>query len=416
MTRLLGELVANTALVLAAVLLVLLAGQLAQIGDLLWSAGAAAPWAAVLGRGALILLEAALPLAGLVGAGLVYGRLRSEGAWVAHAALGGHPLGALWPAVAVGGALAVAAAGLAHRVVPDAVAGLRGELVAAAEAALQVPDRALALPGGGVARREPGGAWWAVLPSGLGAAAGEPRVRACVAGDGWAGAGEVIHAASGSGRGDAPVAEDESERAGGTGVLSRGEAARAEGGSDRVGGAGESAMGGRCGAAEPADAAPPLLVRAGAARIEDGVLALDDARLWSPTLRVAVGEARVALGDDALGRRLAMFGPPNATPTAALDRGDLHHRFTAARRTALPAMAPLWALLGALLGARLGGAVAVAGGAAAVGAGYWLLRTGELSARAGLMSPWLAAWAPALVLGLALGWALYRDPSLARPG
>lgn len=349
MKRLLGELVAHTALVLAAVLLLLLAGQLAQIGDLLWGAGAAAPWAAVLGRGALILLEAALPLAGLVGAGLVYGRLRSEGAWVAHAALGGHPLMALGPAVAVGGALAVAAAGLAHRVVPDAVAGLRGELLAAAGAALQAPDRVVALPGGGVARREAGGAWWAVVP-------------------GAEGDGRSLEAAAGDGR---------------------------------------SAGGG-----VPA----PMLVRAAAARIEGGVLWLDDARLWSPTLRIAVGSARIALDDDALGRRLAMFGPPNATPTAGLDAGDRHHAFTAARRTALPAMAPLWALLGALLGARLGGAAAVAGGAAAVGAGYWLLRTGELSARAGLMSPWLAAWAPALVLGLALGWALYRDPSLARPG
>ncbi|MCB9542146.1 MAG: LptF/LptG family permease [Myxococcales bacterium] len=176
MRRLLAELVAHTALVLAAVLLLLLAGQLAQIGDLLWGAGAAAPWAAVLGRGALILLEAAMPLAGLVGAGLVYGRLRSEGAWVAHAALGGHPLGALGPAVAVGGALAVAAAGLAHRVVPDAVAGLRVELVAAAGAALQAPDRVVALPGGGVARRAPGGAWWAVVP-GAGAMGGGWRRR-----------------------------------------------------------------------------------------------------------------------------------------------------------------------------------------------------------------------------------------------
>ncbi|MCB9529387.1 MAG: LptF/LptG family permease [Myxococcales bacterium] len=175
MRRLLAELVAHTALVLAAVLLLLLAGQLAQIGDLLWGAGAAAPWAAVLGRGALILLEAALPLAGLVGAGLVYGRLRSEGAWVAHAALGGHPLGALGPAVAVGGALAVAAAGLAHRVVPDAVAGLRVELVAAAGAALQAPDRVVALPGAGW-RRAPGGAWWAVVP-GAGAMGGGWRRR-----------------------------------------------------------------------------------------------------------------------------------------------------------------------------------------------------------------------------------------------
>lgn len=339
-SRLLAELCAHTALVLAVVLLVLIGGQLAQIGDLLWSAGSAAPWLAVIGRGALILLEAALPLAGLVGAGLVYGRLRSEAGWIAHAALGGHPLAALWPALLVGGLLGLGAAGLAHGVVPGAVVGLRGDLVAAAGAALAVPDRAVPLPGGGVARREPGGAWWAVVPQGRGAGRGA--------------------------------------------------------GLDR--------------------ADPPLLVRAGSARIVGDQLLLDDARLWSPTLRIRVGAVRIALDADPLARRLGMFGPPNATPTADLDPTDVHHRFTAHRRSALPAMAPLWALFGALLGARAGGAVAVAGGALAVGAGYWLLRTGELSARAGFMSPVLAAWAPALLLALALAWVLHRDASLARPG
>lgn len=352
MSRLLVELGAHTALVLFAVLLVLIGGQLAQIGDLLWSAGSAAPWLAVIGRGALILLEAALPLAGLVGAGLVYGRLRSEAGWIAHAALGGHPLVALWPALLVGGLLGLGAAGLAHGVVPGAVVGLRGDLVAAAGAALAVPDRAVSLPGGGVARREPGGAWWAVVPQGRGA--GLDRETGCGAG------------------------------------------------LDRAAG-------------DPTDD-PPLLVRAGSAQIAGDQLLLGDARLWSPTLRIRVGTVQIPLDADPLARRLGMFGPPNATPTAELDPTNVHHRFTAHRRSALPAMAPLWALLGALLGARAGGAVAVAGGAVAVGAGYWLLRTGELSARAGFMSPVLAAWAPALLLALALAWALHRDASLARPG
>lgn len=323
------ELVGYAGLVLAAVMAVLIAGQLAQVGDLLWRAGAGAPWGAVLGRGALVLLEAALPLAGLLAAGLVYGRLRSEAGWLARAALGAHPATALLPAVALGAVLGLGAMALSHRVVPATVVALRGDLVAAAAAAIEVPDRALALPGGGVARREVDGAWWAALPS----------------------PGEGM----------------------------------------------------------------PTLVRAEAARLDGGALVLREARLWSPRLRVTVGEARVEVGDGGLGRRLGMFGPPNATATAALDARDPHHVFTAHRRTALPAMAPLWALLGALLGARLGGVVAVAGGAAGVGLGYWLLRTGELSARAGFMSPVLAAWAPAALLALALGWALRRDLSLARP-
>lgn len=366
MSRLLAELSAHTALVLIAVLLVLIGGQLAQIGDLLWSAGSAAPWLAVIGRGALILLEAALPLAGLVGAGLVYGRLRSEAGWIAHAALGGHPLVALWPALLVGGLLGLGAAGLAHGVVPGAVVGLRGDLVAAAGAALAVPDRAVPLPGGGVARREPGGAWWAVVPHGR-----------------WGGRGAGLDRETGRGAG--------LDREAGRGA-----------GLDRAAG-------------DPTDD-PPLLVRAGSARIAGDQLLLDDARLWSPTLRIRVGTVQIPLDADPLARRLGMFGPPNATPTAELDPTNVHHRFTAHRRSALPAMAPLWALLGALLGARAGGAIAVAGGAVAVGAGYWLLRTGELSARAGFMSPVLAAWAPALLLALALAWALHRDASLARPG
>lgn len=328
--RLLFELTGFTGLVLAAVLALLVAGQLAQIGDLLLAAGPAAPWAEAMARGVLILLEAALPLTGLVAAGLVYGRLRAEDAWLARAALGERPEPALAPALALGLTLGITAATLAHGPVPDAVNGLRSTLLDAAAAAVRVPERPLPLPGGGVALRRADGAIWAALP-----------------GDG------------------------------------------------------------------------ATLVRAADARVrfEDGeaALVLRDAWLWHPDARLRADEARLSAPADALGRRLAMLGPPNALTTAALDPGDTHHRFTAHRRSALPAMAPLWALLGAVLGARLGGPAAVALGAGAVAAAYWLLRTGELAARAGFMSPALAAWAPALVLALSLAWIWRRDPALARP-
>lgn len=325
--RLLLELVGFTGLVLAAVLALLVAGQMARVGDLLMAAGPDAPWGEALGRGALILLEAALPLAGLLAAGLAYGRLRAEDAWLAHAALGRRPEPALLPALAVGLALGGGAAALAHGPVPVAVDGLRALLLDAASAALTVVDRPLALPGGGVALRRSDAVWIAV-----------------------------------------------------------------------------------------GDGADATLIRAADAHLAvsgDGAsITLEDARLWHPDTRLQVGAARLTAPAATLERRLGMLGPPNALTTAALDGGDVHHRFTAHRRSALPAMAPLWALLGALLGARFGGPAAVALGAGSVAAAYWLLRTGELSARAGFMSPALAAWAPAALLGLCLAWIWHRHPAL----
>lgn len=330
--RLTRELIAAAALVLLAVLAILIAGQLLQIGDLLRAAGPHAPWAGALGRGALILLEAALPLAGLLAAGLVYGRLRAEDGWIARAALGLHPGPALLPAALLGLGLGGLATALAHGPVPVAVADLRADLLDAAAAALRIVDRPLDLPGGGLALRTIDDGVWAALPGGS----------------------------------DGPT-------------LVRAEDAALDMAPDRI------------------------------------TLRLRDAHLWSPGARIRVAEARLAAPPGALARRLGMLGPPNALITGALDPADVHHRFTAHRRWALPAMAPLWALLGALLGARLGGPIAVAGGAGAVALAYWLLRTGELTARAGFMSPALAAWAPAALLALALAWLVHRDPSLARP-
>jgi lipopolysaccharide export LptBFGC system permease protein LptF len=138
------------------------------------------------------------------------------------------------------------------------------------------------------------------------------------------------------------------------------------------------------------------------------VVEANDVWLWGAGLRAHVDTARVVLSDPKLSRRLGSLGPPNSLPTADLDRTDVHHRFTWHRRLALPSMAPLWALIGALLGARLGGARALLCGAAAVTSCYWLLRAGELAARDGFGSAAVAAWAPALTLGLVTALVIRR--------
>ena len=321
------ELLTFTALATAVLLLILGAGQLARVADLLVTSG---DWLGLLGPTALVLLEAALPLAGLVAAGLVYGRMRAEGALIARAALGIGPARTWGPAVAIGLLLGPISAWLASGPVPDAVVALRGRLVQAAVQGVVRGD-AVPLPGGGVVRAVPtdgAPAIWAALPAGEGAPA-------------------LLHA----------------------------RAARADATSDGL------------------------------------ALHLDGVHLWSRDLRVRTGQADIRLDDPALLRRLGVLGPPNALRSVALDPTNRHQHFTWHRRLALPALAPLWALLGALLGAPFGGAWATAASAGAVAGAYWLLRTGELSARAGLFDPGLAAWAPFALLACLL---LIAAPRLAR--
>lgn len=319
--RLALELIGFTLLTLCVLLLVLGAGQAAKVANLL--AGGAGDWPRALSLAALILLEVLLPLAGLLAAGLTYGRQRGEGALLARATLGEPPWLTYAPALLLGLALGLGAATLARRPVPEAVQALRALLVDAAVRGLTRAAAAVALPGGGVVRAvtapdRDAAALWAVVPLGEGPPA-------------------LLHAGAATARWDAGQLE----------------------------------------------------------------LRLEEAWLWGGALRVRAGQAGIALDDAALARQLGSFGPPNATPSPDLGL-DPHARFTWHRRLALPAMAPLWALLGALLGAALGGTRAMIIAAAAVAGAWWLLRTGELTARAGLLSPALAAWAPALLLLLAI--------------
>ena len=132
-----------------------------------------------------------------------------------------------------------------------------------------------------------------------------------------------------------------------------------------------------------------------------------DAWIWSPRLRAHVGAVTLRLDADQRLRGLGQLGPPNSLPTGQLGASP-HHRFIAHRRTALPILAVFWAVLGGLLGVRLGGLRAVITGAAAVGVAYWILRTGELTARADMMPAWLAAWAPVALTALVTLWGALR--------
>lgn len=137
-------------------------------------------------------------------------------------------------------------------------------------------------------------------------------------------------------------------------------------------------------------------------------LVADDAWIWAPGARIEVRSAQVALDRRAIRRRLGQLGPPNSLATAQLDTSP-RHRFLAARRTALPCLAVGWALLGGLIGIRVGPLRAVAAAAGLVALSYWVLRMGELNARAGMMSPLLAAWAPVGLNGLLAVGGLLRS-------
>lgn len=161
---------------------------------------------------------------------------------------------------------------------------------------------------------------------------------------------------------------------------------------------------------------PPTLVRARGARWVSGGgggaglarLLLMDAYLWSPGARVHVAQAEVTAPAPKWHQRLATFGPPNATPSVALELTDPHQRFVWHRRLAIPSLAPWWALLGAALGLRRGSGWAILWGASVVVIAHWIMRAGELSARHEGGDAALAAWAPVVLVSALTLWLLSR--------
>ena len=113
----------------------LLVGQAAQLSRLLGGT-AGVPWPQMLGYGLVALGEVLLPLCGLAGMALAFGRWRTEHHLTALWSFGVHPVQVLGPAVGVGLALGMATAPLASTWGPRALAALSTCLT---EALAQVP-------------------------------------------------------------------------------------------------------------------------------------------------------------------------------------------------------------------------------------------------------------------------------------
>lgn len=320
------SLIGPTILAAVALLAILLAGQILQLGEILWSPGAGAVWPLALGLGAVAMLEVALLLVALAGPGIAYGRLAREGALIGRSALGERPLWRAAPAIALGVLLGVVAGFVAQGPGPRAVARLRDVVFEVVARGVVTGGRPL--PGGGAIATTSGGEMWAAVPTGQSRAVALIRAR------------------------DVRVEES-----------------------------------------------PSAELRLG----------FRDAWIWTDGLRARVSEAHIRTDAGRIGRRLGALGPPNATPSDALDLGQAHHQFMWHRRHALPASAPAWALAGIVLGGALRGWIALMGGAGLVAGFYWALRAGELACRAGNWPAVAAAWLPVLAITVlaAAGFAMW---------
>ncbi len=150
--------------------------------------------------------------------------------------------------------------------------------------------------------------------------------------------------------------------------------------------------------------------------IQQNRLELQDVYIWSKDAHLHSKRAQLDLSNElahvnrGLNKRLAMFRAPNRTPSREL-KNSLHERYTWHRRLAFPALAPIWCLLGALLGARFGAGKSICAAISICAFSYWLLRLGELAARAGFTAPTAAAWLPVAFCATICAWFAIRPDS-----
>ena len=120
--------------------LLLLTGQCVKIHGLLAGLDTS-QWIPVLGLGVLVLLEAILPLAALIGSALVYGRLRNQGIEVVIGGGGRNPIRLLFPVVIVGVLLGAVSYLFSAAIGPHAVGELGSKLkIAAMQSVIDNPD------------------------------------------------------------------------------------------------------------------------------------------------------------------------------------------------------------------------------------------------------------------------------------
>ena len=129
-------------------------------------------------------------------------------------------------------------------------------------------------------------------------------------------------------------------------------------------------------------------------------ITLGQTDVWNKDLRIQVRSTAITLDDTLLKAHLRMISAPNSVVSQLLDPANQHHVFVKNRRLSMAAATPLWVLLGALLGLLTGRLRSIFISSAAVGVSYWVLRLGELSSRAGELSPFVAAWLPTGLLAI----------------
>ncbi|MEE2787163.1 MAG: LptF/LptG family permease [Myxococcota bacterium] len=119
--------------------------------------------------------------------------------------------------------------------------------------------------------------------------------------------------------------------------------------------------------------------------------------MWPDQFRIRAPVAQFKFAPPNLPDHLRMFGPPNARVSHRLDVTHPHHQFTYHRRIAFSVIIIPWFILGALGAIRFQGPVIGLMCCGLLGVSYWLLRSGELAARAFQYSPVLAAWGPVIL-------------------
>ena len=127
-------------------------------------------------------------------------------------------------------------------------------------------------------------------------------------------------------------------------------------------------------------------------------VSFDSAIFWDGMVTIRVRQGVVELDEKIIDQKLNALTGPNSVASSRLDDRSLHHRFVKLRRNSMLLVTPIWCLLGLLCGLAYGRLRGLVVCGSAVGLAYWILRKGELAARAGSLAPEWAAWLPVLCM------------------
>ena len=108
----------------------------------------------------------------------------------------------------------------------------------------------------------------------------------------------------------------------------------------------------------------------------------DALMMWPQAFQITAESATFSFDRPSLPAQLRMFGPPNAYSNAQLNLTNPHHAFTYHRRLAFGFIIVPWFIIGAFAAIRFSGPLVGLLCSGLIGMSYWVLRSGELAARA----------------------------------